>query len=218
MAHPSKLRQLFFGLRWQGLTFQLFVFIVLPLAALVVVIPFGSLTLHSQAMRLLVGERDKRAARAAAVAITEQLSHRAAAMRGLALYAEHASSTSPYAQILADYDFLLTDFDGGLLLTAADGTFLAASNSRDLWQTRPVAELLRQTTGQDEAKFSPAFIDSVSGESTMLAMARSPAGLIAVGAFSPASLARRSLGEEFSSSGQEFAVIVDSNNQVLYEA
>ncbi len=51
-----------------------------------------------------------------------------------------------------------------------------------------------------------------------LVMARSPEGLIAVGAFSPASLARRSLGEEFSSSGQDFVVIVDSNNQVLYEA
>jgi signal transduction histidine kinase len=218
MAHPSKIRPLFSGLRWQGLTFQLFVFIVLPLAALVVVIPFGSLTLHSQAMRVLVGERDKRAARAAAVAISEQLSHRAAAIRGLVLYAEHSSSTSPYAQILVDYDFLLPDFDGGLLLTAADGTFLTASNSRDLWQTRPVAELLRQTTGQDGAKFSPAFIDSASGEPMALVMARSPEGLIAVGAFSPASLARRSLGEEFSSSGQDFVVIVDSNNQVLYEA
>ena len=38
MAHPSKSRQRLSGLRLQGLTFQLFVFIVLPLAVLVVVI------------------------------------------------------------------------------------------------------------------------------------------------------------------------------------
>src|SRR3989304_7521075 len=102
MAHPSKSRQRLSGLRLQGLTFQLFVFIVLPLAVLVVVIPFGSLTLHGQAMRVLVGERDERAARAAAAAITEQLSHRAAAIRGVALYATRAtSSPSPsYAPIL----------------------------------------------------------------------------------------------------------------------
>lgn len=49
-------------------------------------------------------------------------------------------------------------------------------------------------------------------------MARSPGGLAAVGAFSPATLARRSLGEGLSSAGQDFIIIVDSNNQVLYKA
>ena len=219
MAHPSKSRQRLSGLRLQGLTFQLFVFIVLPLAVLVVVIPFASLTLHGQAMRVLVGERDERAARAAAAAITEQLSHRAAAIRGLALYAERATSTSPsYAHILTDYAFLLPDFDGGLLLMAADGAFLAASSSPDLWRARPVAELLRQTSRQDEAKFSPAFIDPAIGQPMMLVMAVSPDGLIAIGAFTPANLARRSLGGGFSSGERDFVVIVDSRSQLLYEA
>lgn len=215
----SRIRQLLSTLRWQGLTFQLFVFIVLPLATLLIAIPFGSLTLHGQAMRVLVGERDKRAAQAASVAIGEQLNHRAASVQSLALYAERATSASSnYAQLLTDYNFILPDFDGGLLLTAADGTFLASSNAPDRWQTWPVADLLRQITGQSEAIFSPAFIDSATGQPMVLVMAISPEGLIAIGAFSPATLAHRSLGEGLSSQGQDFIVLVDNKGQVLYEA
>src|SRR5574341_686395 len=219
MARYSRIRQLLSSLRWQGLSFQLFVFIVLPLAVLLMAISFGSLTLHGQAMRMLVGQRDQRAAQAAVAAISEQLNHRAAAIRGLALHAELAASTSPrYAQLLANYDFLLADFDGGLLLIAPDETALASSNAPDLWQSRPVAELLQQTSGREEATFSSAFTDSATGDLMMMVIARSPGGLAAVGAFSPATLARRSLGEGFSSTRQDFVTIVDNNSQVLYEA
>src|SRR3990172_4318393 len=121
--------------RWRGLTFQLFIFIILPLVALLIVISFGSLTLHSRAMRALVGERDERAAHAAAAALAEQLSHRASALRGLALHA----ASEPNA--LADYEFLLADFEGGLALFAADGALTASSNSPELWLARPAAEL-----------------------------------------------------------------------------
>ncbi|HEY4579779.1 MAG TPA: hypothetical protein VIG89_01975, partial [Candidatus Acidoferrales bacterium] len=62
------------------MTLQLFVFIVLPLAFLLVALTFGSLTLHQGAMRALVAERDKRAVQAASAAIAEQLHHRAAAI------------------------------------------------------------------------------------------------------------------------------------------
>ena len=126
MSRSSKIQRRPPTPRWRGLLLQLFLFIVLPLTALLVAIPLGSLTLHARAMRDLVGERDSRAARAAADSITEQLNHRAAAIRGLALRV--AAPTSPEL-ILADYDFLLPDFEGGLALFAADGTLLAASNA-----------------------------------------------------------------------------------------
>src|SRR5574341_355385 len=128
MTRASKIQRPHPAPRWRGLLLQLFLFIVLPLTALLVVIPLGSLTLHARAMRDLVGERDSRAARAAADAITEQLTHRAAAIRSLALRA--AASTSPRdaaQRVLADYSFLLSDFEGGLALLAADGTLLASS-------------------------------------------------------------------------------------------
>ena len=59
-----------------SLTLQLFAFVILPLTALLIAVAIGSLYLHVQAMRDLVGERDERAARAAAAALDEQLAHR----------------------------------------------------------------------------------------------------------------------------------------------
>lgn len=219
MTQPSRIRPLLSwrSVRWQGLTFQLFVFLVLPITALLIAISFGSLTLHGHAMRVLVGERDQRAAQAAVAAISEQLNHRAVTLRTLALDIERASSASTdYQQILMEHEFLLEDFDGGLLLATADGTALASSNPVDQWQNRPVSALLQQAQGQADARFSPAFISSDTGEPMVIVLALSPNGFVAVGAFSPSHLARRSLAAGFSSDVQGFVIIVDSQRQVLY--
>ena len=93
--------------RWRSLPLQLFGITVLPLTVLLLVITFGSLALHQNSMRVLVGERDERATRSAANAISEQLYHRATAVRNLALRA--ADGTTP-AAILDSSSFLLSDF------------------------------------------------------------------------------------------------------------
>lgn len=206
--------------RWRGLTLQLLLVVVLPLAALLVAIPLGSLALHEQAMRVLVGERDQRAVQAAAAAISEQLTHRAAALQGLALYAERAVAAAPdYAQVLSEYEFLLSAFDGGVLLAAGDGSVLATSNAPELWRNRPVAELLQETRQQPGTAFSRAFMEAASGEPTLLVLAQAPSGLNAVGAFSPAGLAGTLTGETASAAiGEAFVVIVDPQGLVLYEA
>ena len=71
-------------------------------------------------MRTLVGERDERAARTAASAMNEQLNHRAAAVRGLALRA--ADQVDP-GGILSTSDFLQPDFDYGLAFFTPDGEY-----------------------------------------------------------------------------------------------
>src|SRR5512137_1612295 len=96
--------------RWRSLPLQLFGITVLPLTVLLLVITFGSLALHQNSMRVLVGERDERATRSAANAISEQLHHRSIAVRNLALRA--SDGTAP-AVILDNSSFLLPDFDGG---------------------------------------------------------------------------------------------------------
>jgi len=220
MARASSIFERLARRRPQGLAFQIFIFIVLPLAALLMAIPLASLTLHGQAMRALVGERDQRAVQAAAAALTEQLNHRAAVIRGMALYAGQITSSSPnYAQILANYGFLLPDFDGGLSLVAADGTLLASSNAPSLWQTRPVAELLQRANPEGDPGFAPAFTDSTSRQPLILVMSVSPSGLSAVGAFSLSSLAiEHSTEGGLSARGQEFVMLVDSDRRVLYAA
>ncbi len=208
MTRPSKQA----NIGWRGLTFQLFVFIVLPITALLVALLFSSLTLHGRAMRELVGERDKRAVLAASAAIAEQINHRAAAVQGLAMYASQSASPD---DALADYVFLFSDFDGGLALFAADGRLLASSDSSAVWQSRPVAQLFSRVS---ETQFSPAFIDSISGEPMVMVIGMAPDGITAIGAFSSNSLARRSLADSLSSGGQGFTLIVSREGQTLYEA
>ena len=180
--------------RGQGLTLQLFFFILLPLVIILFCVLYWSLTLHQQAMRTLVGERDARAVKAASTAITEQLLHRAAALRGLALHAAQAASPE---QALADYNFILNDFDGGLVLIK-DSKVIAASPN---WKNRSLTpEILIE-----------------DGNPLMIVSAAS-GGVTAVGAFSPSHLAARALADAFPATSEAFTVMVDRERRVLYQA
>jgi hypothetical protein len=127
---------------WRGLTPQLFVIVILPLAALLLAIAFGGLYVHRQAMRRLVGERDERAARAAASALREQLNHRAAAIHGLALRAGPNTSPSKLTAILRESDFLLPDFDEGMAFLASNGEVLAYTGDPELWESSDFGALM----------------------------------------------------------------------------
>jgi len=61
---------------FRGVTLQLFFIAVMPLAILVLVITFGSLDLHQQAMRSLVADRDLHAIQFAAASISRDIDHR----------------------------------------------------------------------------------------------------------------------------------------------
>lgn len=203
--------------RWRripNLPLQLFVLIVLPLTALLLAISFGSLALHQRAMRAMVGERDERATRAAAAAITEQINHRQSAIRGVALQAARSSEPT-----LADATYLLPDFEGGIALFSADGTLMAASNDPEIWLARAAPERLRDFPPPPSpvaAFFLPPFIDPVQDEVLVLVVA-TVEEITAVGAFSPASLARRAMADIFGGNDQATAYLVTSSGDVLYQ-
>ncbi len=193
--------------RLRGLPFQLLFFTILPLTILLLIIAFGSLGLHQQAMRRLVGERDERAIRAAAAAITEQLNHRSAAVRSLAL---RASDTLPQ-HVLDDATFLLADYEGGLALFSNDGTLLASSNATLTWE-RDISAYW-----DDEPFIEPLF-DPISGQDIAFAFAQTDGGITAVGAFYPASLAEQALANLFTTSDEQAAAfLTDSNGRLLFQ-
>lgn len=204
--------------RWRGLPLQMFAFTILPLAVLLVIVAFGSLKLHQQAMRTLVGERDERATRAAAAGITEQLTHRASAIRSLALRTEDGNDVD---RILADAAFFLPNFEGGLALFDDSGVLVASSDAPDIWQSRLVEQRLGETISRNasvnEPQFLDAFFDPVSGEEVMLVVVTTPNDLLVVGAFYPASLARQVLSDVFSIGDQAAAFMIDKNGQPLYQ-
>ena len=204
--------------RWRGFPLQLFAFIILPLTVLLMGIAFGSLALHQQAMRTLVGERDERATRAAATAITEQLNHRAAAVHSLAL---QATATGDPEHTLNDATSFLPDFDGGLAFFNADGAILAATNDEDIWEGREISQRLSEPdliyNLRNDAHFVPTFTDPHTGEGIMLVAATMPDGLTVIGAFSPAKMAQRALADIFTATDQAAAFLIDSSGQTLYQ-
>ncbi len=207
--------------RWRSLPLQLFALTVLPLAVLLLAIAFGSLNLHQSAMRTMVGERDERAIRAAAAAITEQLHHRRDAIRSLALQAANADSPE---HALADAAFMLPDFEGGVAIFTPDGTLYTTSSTPDQWQSPAVTEALAtfwdaSTSSQAsyETQFVAPIVDPVSGAEWMLVVA-AVNGFHAVGAFSPALLAQQALANIFGSNDQAAAYIVTPTGQFLYQS
>ncbi|HET6446197.1 MAG TPA: histidine kinase [candidate division Zixibacteria bacterium] len=169
-------------------------------------------------MRTLVGERDERATRAAATAITEQLNHRASAINSLAL---QATATGDPEHTLADATTFLPDFEGGLAFFDSSGSLITATNAAELWEGRAVIERLAASNHapdpRNQAQFTASFNDPSTGEEVMLVASTMPNGLLAVGAFSPTSLARRALAEIFSASDQTAAFLVDANGRLLYQ-
>ncbi len=161
--------------RWRripSLPLQLFIITVLPLTALLLLITFGSLGLHQRAMRTMVGERDERATRAAAAAITEQINHRLSAILSVALQAANGANGPDHA--LADAAYLLPDFEGGIALFAADGSLIASSNGPENWLVRTTPERLRTIPGVTAAQgafFLSNFVDPVQGEEMVLVAA-----------------------------------------------
>jgi two-component system sensor histidine kinase UhpB len=204
--------------RWRGLPLQLFALTILPLAVLLVIVAFGSLALHQQAMRTLVGERDERATRAAAAAITEQLNHRASAIRSLAL---RVADNNDLDHVLTDAAFILPDFEGGLAIYDEAGGLVAATNASGVWQTLEIDRRLTAAESslspQGTAQFWATFPDPDSGEAVTLVAATAPNGYLVVGAFHPASLARRALSDVFSANDQATAYLIDENGRSLYQ-
>ncbi len=206
-------------LRWRGLNLQLFLFIFLPVTGILLLITFGSLTLHQTAMRNLVGERDERASRTAATAISEAISYRGTAIRGLASRA--GDHNTPH-DILSSSAYLDPEFDFGMAIFTPDGELLAATDYNSLWTTPPIElhDLLTQALARagSQAIFSISLPHPDNGDLFMfVAAAATVDSPVAVGAFSPVSLSRRTLASAFALGEQSAAFIVDQNSQVIYQ-
>ena len=219
MARPPKGSIPLPGVRWRGLNLQFFALIFLPLTGVLLFITFGSLNLHQGAMRTLVGERDERAARTAASAMNEQLNHKAAAVRGLALRA--ADQIDP-GGILSTSDFLQPDFDYGLAFFSPDGVVLTQTGDEALWANLPpeFEGFLNEVQAQagSQAAFSPVLTHPDLNENLVLvAFTATQASPLAVGAFSPTTLARRTLAGAFSSGGESSVFLISPDHQIIYQ-
>jgi signal transduction histidine kinase len=114
------------GRIWQGLPLQLFLVAVLPLILLVLVVTFGSLELHHEAMRSLVADRNLRAVQAAVASLEREITHRGAVLELLSRHLEAGERLeSSFQGIASD----LAVFDGGAVVLGPDGQAAAFTGS-----------------------------------------------------------------------------------------
>lgn len=217
MSNESKERPRF-SLKWRGLNTQIFLIAVLPISLLLLVVTFGSLSVHQDAMRTLVGERDKRTARSAASAIREQLNHRAAAIHGLALRVEDNPSLD---EILESADFLLPDFDIGMAFYSQAGELITARGDLNLWDSlepaisAEIANYLNESLTQPY--FSEPYQHPIYDNYLVVVMSRnSLQDPVATGAFSVTNLARQTLAGTTTYEDETTIFLVDDRGQLLF--
>ena len=197
----------------RGLTVQLLAITVLPLTLLLLLIAFGSVSLHQRDMRALVGERDERAVQAAAAAMDSELHHRAANIMNLVALAE-ASDDTTFNHVTED---LLTDFDGSLAYFALDGNFIASTGSSELWKRIAQNQVPITSVSSTEPVFSSPFLDPVSNRLFVIVSAVIPSrDRIVAGAFSPETLARNTLISSYPDNTHVTVFLLDSTRQILF--
>lgn len=196
----------------RGLTPQLFLFVVLPLTGLLIILAFGSLLLHSQAMRSLIAERGTRAVHAAADAIDQQLGHRGLAVEALATLADRGT---PPEDALDAFDFFRPMLEGGMAIVSPDGEVLATTDDAPDWGEFPLAKLIQASRASGQPEFSTPFPMGVPPDPTLVVVFAGQ-DRAAAGAFHPASLAASILDDALPPESQAYAWMLDTNGAVLY--
>lgn len=197
----------------RGLTVQLFATTVLPLTLLLLVIAFGSVYLHEQDMRALVGERDERAVQAAAAALESELHHRAAGITSLVALAELSNNLS----LIATTDDLASDFDGGLAYLNDSGHLIAATDKSGLWDWVAQTNISLASPSDPQPVFSSPFPDPRSKRLFVIVSQYSASSdIIVAGAFSPETLANETLPASYPASDRVTIYLLDPSGRLLF--
>ncbi len=204
---------------WRGSTLQSLAVIILPLTVLLVVISFASFSVHQNAMRSMVGERDQRSAQSAASAIYSEINHRLYAVRSLALLASSNLQESPNT-ILSSSESLMGDFDYGLAIYEQGGTRVAATGEQVFWQKLAnTPELVAALAPASSGSISPVFISPANNKQVVLVSTKiENEKWVALGAISPETLIQRTLQGIYPVGGETAIYVINSSNQILYHS
>jgi signal transduction histidine kinase len=197
----------------RGLTVQLLAITVLPLTALLLLIAFGSVSLHQQEMRALVGERDERAVQAAAAALTSELHHRAASISNLVALAELADDLTS----IRTTDDLTSDFDGGVAYLDMEGQLLTSVSTNELWGWIEQDDGLLASLSTTEPIFTAPHLDPTTNRYFVTVLQAVPSrNIIVAGAFSPEALAQKTLAASYPHTSHVTVFLLDSSHQILF--
>lgn len=199
----------------RGLTVQLLAITVLPLTLLLLLIAFGSVSLHQQDMRALVGERDERAVQAAAAALSSELHHRVANIINLVALVE-ASGDISSIQTTND---ITSDFDGGLAYLDMDGNRISSTTLSEFWNNVGQEGISLASSSTTDPVFSSPFFDQGSKRPYVIVSQVIPSkNIIVAGAFSPENLARQTLMTSYPEETHVTIFLLDPERQILFSS
>ena len=205
----------------RGLTVQLLAITVLQLTLLLLLIAFGSVSLHQQDMRALVGERDERAVQSAAAALTSELHHRAASISSLVALVELSGNTT----YIYTTDDLTSDFDGGLAYLDRNGHLITSTPPSGPWDwvaqnnisLASPSDTSTTLSTSLEPVFSSPFLDPGSNRLFVIVSQYSPSRkIIVAGAFSPDTLAGETLSTSYPATAELTIYLLDSSRRLLF--
>ena len=191
--------------------------VVLLLAPLIAAALLGTISfqISRQETRRLVGERNVRTVRAAAVGLAERVYNQIMALRTLA---DRMSDGVPFTQLVSESDFLFEQFDGGAAFFDSNHQLIAGAPSNQVWAQRPFVQELLDFLGDGPGPvFSPLKEDApTQGVVLYIAIPSARHNVIAVGALSPKQLGIPSLVSGLPVTQRASAFLVDLNGQLIY--
>ena len=207
---------------WRGFTLQLILITILPLTVLLLVVAFGSQTLHHEAMRSLVGDRDLRTVRAASSSIEREVTRLTSTIQ---LLARELDDQPDFSSLPLTSDEIASTFEGGIALYTKDGSLIRASTTEMDWPTIPTLlpdlfNIVEQSSSN--LAFSNLITPPGTTQPYIFLITRTGQGEILLGAFSPQRLIETAVGD-LASSGQITVVVISPTNtnkefDVLYRA
>ena len=198
----------------------MFLIIVLPLTVLLLVFAFGSQTLHHEAMRSLVGDRDLRTVRATSSSLGREISHLVSTIQ---IISRSLDGKSDFSSLILSPEEISSTFDGGIALFSTDGHLVRSSTNLMDWQTIP-AQIPDTFNTAPENYTKPIFSTLISpagnSHSYIFIGVLTDQKEVLVGAFSPDLLIKNAVGDLISS-GQTTVLVVSpaktpGNYDVLY--
>jgi signal transduction histidine kinase len=158
----------------RSLPLRLFTLLALPLLVLLLLVTFGSVTLHRAAMRDLATNHDVQAVRSITAGLSGRLEQKEAVLREIAT---RAVETRNKPCVLQDWSETL--FDGGIALYDSGGNLIAATENVDAWQPysgplpADLGQALAEVPHNGEALYIP--IIEPGRNATRIAVVLSPA-------------------------------------------
>ena len=195
-----------------GFSVQLFLITILPLTVLLLVVAFGSQTLHHEAMRNLVGSRDLQTVRATTNSIERELSHLS---NSIQILSRSADDNTPFSSLILRPEEISTTFDGGISLYSNSGSLLQYSSTSIDWSKLP-GQLPEYFSSVQKTINLPVFSSPISSSDSthtyVLVGIASDDQKVLIGAFSPELLIKSVIGD-LVDTGQTTIIVISPSQK-----